>query len=429
MTWLHRHRLQTFVKSSFWLFPALAFVGGWLIAKLILWYVPDPHWPRFDKDDIDGVRTSMAAFVSSMLTFIVYAVSALLLAVQLASGQITPRLILITFSRWQVKASTGLFVFAFVTTLVALANLTDESRHSLLLLLAILGNVISILMFFWFVEVVGLGMRPVAVLQHVFAAGKDAMDSVYVSDFDAARGGREPEPISFTDQGRIIRRLGTSGTFLAFGSRDLVALASRAGCIIELIPQVGDFVSTDDPLARLHPASAAIEDEEINHMVAFGPERTTRQDPLFALRIMVDIASRALSPAINDPTTAVLAIDQIHRLVRYAGVKNLENGEVRDAAGAVRLVFPTPTWDDIVGLAVTEIRQYGASSIQVARRLRAMLEHLIDRLPEARRQALERELGLLESSVNRVFPDGEDRRRANLGDFQGLGGSSFRADV
>ena len=164
-------------------------------------------------------------------------------------------------------------------------------------------------------------------------------------------------------------------------------------------------------------------------MVAFGPERTLRQDPLFAFRIMVDIAARALSPAINDPTTAVLAIDQIHRLLRYAGGKNLDSGRVVDRDGRLRLIFPTPDWENIVDLALTEIRQYGATSIQVARRLRAMLEHLIDRLPQARTAALRRELDLLEKSVARSFADPEDRRRANIGDLQGLGGSSSRKDA
>lgn len=97
-----------------------------------------------------------------------------------------------------------------------------------------------------------------------------------------------------------------------------------------------------------------------------------------------DVASRALSPAVNDPTTAVLAIDQIHRLLRYAGQKNLENARVYDANNTLWLVIPTPDWDNIVELAVTEARQHGASSTQVVRRLRAMLEHLVDRLPPAR---------------------------------------------
>jgi|EndMetStandDraft_8_1072994.scaffolds.fasta_scaffold67051_2 uncharacterized membrane protein len=429
MSWHVRYRLREFVGSSFWLFPSLSLGLAWLVAKLILWFIPDPEWPRFDDSDVDGMRVSMAAFASSMLTFVVYAVSALLLAVQLASGQITPRLIRITFSRWQMKFATSLFVFAFGVTMVALANMTDQLRHPLVIALAIVGNVASVLVFFWFVQEVGLGLRPVAVLQRIFGDGKEAMDSVYAHGFDAAvREGGADDELAGRD-GRIVRRAGPSGTLLAFGSRDLVALARRSGCTLELIPQVGDFVSTGDPLARIYPSDAAVDDEAINALVAFGPERTMRQDPMFAFRIMVDIASRALSPAVNDPTTAVLAIDQIHRLLRYAGAKNLDNARLHDDQGALRMVFPTPNWDDIVDLAVTEVRQYGASSTQVARRLRAMLEHLIDRLPEARRGTLRVELDLLERAVTRHFVEPEDRRRANIGDFQGLGGSSVRTDL
>jgi uncharacterized membrane protein len=429
MSWLTRYRAKEFVRTSFWLFPSLAIFAAWLFAKLILWFVPDPHWPRFDAADIDGMRASTAAFASSMLTFVVYAVSALLLAVQLASGQITPRLIQLTFSRWQMKFSTSVFVFAFGITMVMLANLREESRHSVLIVVTIAGNITSVLVFFWFVQQVGLGLRPVAVLQQIFGEGKAALDSVYERPFDASdrpSGGAAGLPAR---EGRIVNRVGPSGTFLAFGTRDLVALAARANCTIELIPQVGDFVSTNDPLARIHPADARIDDQAINEVVAFGPERTLRQDPLFAFRIMVDIAARALSPAINDPTTAVLAIDQIHRLLRYAGGKNLDSGRVVDRDGALRLIFPTPDWENIVDLALTEIRQYGATSIQVARRLRAMLEHLIDRLPQARTAALRRELDLLEKSVARSFADPEDRRRANIGDLQGLGSSSSRKDA
>jgi uncharacterized membrane protein len=150
------------------------------------------------------------------------------------------------------------------------------------------------------------------------------------------------------------------------------------------------------------------------------------QDPTFAFRIMVDIASRALSPAINDPTTAVLAIDQLHRLLRHVGSRQLDPGMVRDERGEVRLAYPTPKWGDFVMLAVSEIRLFGAGSLQIPRRLRAMLEHLIEVLPATREPALRRELTLVQKSVGRDYADGEDRETAETCDRQGMGGSSLR---
>ena len=204
-----------------------------------------------------------------------------------------------------------------------------------------------------------------------------------------------------------------------------MAAAQQADCVIELLPQVGDFVTRDDPLFRVYPANSDIDEAALHHMVAFGPERTMEQDPAFAFRIMVDIAARALSPAMNDPTTAVLALDQLHRLLRYIGQKQLDSGRVFDGQGKLRLLYSTPQWEDFVMLAVSEIRLFGASSLQVPRRLQAMLEHLIAVLPEARTPALRQELALLHSAVERAYLEAEDRRRAETSDRQGIGGSSL----
>lgn len=146
------------------------------------------------------------------------------------------------------------------------------------------------------------------------------------------------------------------------------------------------------------------------------------QDPGFAFRIIVDIASKALSPAINDPTTAVLALDQIQHLLREVGLRRLDTGLVHDSKGQLRLVYRTPDWEDFVGLAVTEIRQFGVNSTQVARRLRAMLEDLIPLLPPHRAKVLRQELDLLKSTIDLAFTLPQDRKRADLPDLQGLGG-------
>ena len=114
----------------------------------------------------------------------------------------------------------------------------------------------------------------------------------------------------------------------------------------------------------------------------------------------MDIASKALSPAINDPTTGVLAIDQLHHLLHLLGQRQLDTGVVRDSSGEVRLVYRTPCWEDFVTLAVTEIRLYGATSPQVTRRLQAMFEHLVQVVPAERSEALRKEMALLRRTID-----------------------------
>ena len=211
---------------------------------------------------------------------------------------------------------------------------------------------------------------------------------------------------------------------MAFGATDLVRAAHAAGCTIELIQQVGNFVSKGEPLFQTFPPDRPVDAGILHQMVAIGPERTLEQDPVFAFRIIVDIANRALSPAVNDPTTAVLAIDQLERLLRNIGSRQLDPGMIYDADGELRLIIPVAGWDDYVSLAVSEIRLYGANSIQVPRRLSAMLEYLREILPASRAPALRKELQLLTKAVKREFLDATDREMVSIGDRQGVGGTT-----
>jgi uncharacterized membrane protein len=174
---------------------------------------------------------------------------------------------------------------------------------------------------------------------------------------------------------------------------------------------------------RIHGGTRPVDHNALSACVAVGPERTLDQDPRFVFRILVDIANKALSPAVNDPTTAVIALDQIDNLLLCLGKRRLDEGAVHDSDGKLRLVYGTPDWPDYVTLAASEIRHFGEGSMQVNRRLRAMLEHLIRELPEDRRPPLEEELALLMNAVKRGFRDEEDRKRAGVADYQGVGGS------
>jgi uncharacterized membrane protein len=155
--------------------------------------------------------------------------------------------------------------------------------------------------------------------------------------------------------------------------------------------------------------------------VELGPDRTFEQDPKYALRILVDVAIKALSPAINDPTTAVQALDQIEDLLLRLGQRDLDVGRMRDGNGALRLVMPVPTWDDLVVLALDEIRFFGATSVQVMRRTRAILQDLREHVLPERRAALDSYLVRVENGIRRDFPDVDDQRDALEKDRQGLG--------
>ena len=110
-------------------------------------------------------------------------------------------------------------------------------------------------------------------------------------------------------------------------------------------------------------------------------------------------------------------------MLRIVGKRHLGDGTIRDEEGVVRVILPTPNWEDFVSLAMSEIRLFGASSLQIVRRLRAMIENLLAVLPEQRRPALHEQLKLLDRAVERSFADPADRAYAGISDYQGVGSS------
>jgi uncharacterized membrane protein len=358
-----------------------------------------------------------------MLSFVVFFFSVLLLTVQIASSSLSPRVISRPFRSRTLKVSLGIFVFNLIYSMAVVARGTEGNLGQLVTAMVIVLTVISICVFLFVVEHVSKQLRPATVMADIAAEGLQVISAIYphkVGEQD--RDEQVTDEPSLESPRQVVHHSGNPGVVQALDIVGLTDIATRHACTIELVPQVGDFVTKHDEVFRLHANGSAPSAKELFEHIALERERTLEQDPAFAFRIIVDIACKALSPAINDPTTAVLALDQIHILLREVGRRRLDTGVVTDSSGYLRLVYRTPDWENFVALAVTEIRQFGANSTQVARRMRAMLEDLIQLLPTHRALALEQELNLLKNTIDHGFAVLEDRLRAELPDSQGLGG-------
>ncbi len=422
MSWALRKRLYSFLRSSLWVVPAFATLAAVLSVPLLR-ILDRKLGVELFRYTPEGARALAGIVSAAMLSFVVLFFSVLLLTVQIASSTLSPRIIARPFRSRALKASLGLFVFTLIYSMAVVGRGTEQNIGQLVTAMVVVLTIISICVFLYVVEHVSKELRPVTVMASIASEGLKVIKSVYPRMLD--HDGGVEEELDETVAGvpaRVIIHVGKPGVVQALDIETLVDIATRAACTIEVVPQVGDFVASDDPVFRLHGGGAAVDSKELLNHIALERERTLEQDPAFAFRIVVDIASKALSPAINDPTTAVLALDQIHNLLREVGLRRLDTGRVYDSHGQLRLVYHTPNWDDFVGLAVTEIRQFGANSTQVARRMRAMLDNLIPLLPSHRSAVLRQELDLLRSTVDRGFAVPQDRKRADLPDFQGLGG-------
>jgi uncharacterized membrane protein len=357
------------------------------------------------------------------LSFVVFTFGSLLVALQVASGQLTPRIIATILIRNNVvRYTTGLFIFTFLFAVSAIDRIQTTVFQLVLFVAACLG-ILCFAAFLFLIDYAARLLRPISIVALVGKAGLAVIESVYPDPSIGPNPSRSQSHKPRTPD-RTIKHQGTSEIVLAANVAELVAEAEKSGGVIEFVPQIGDFVATDEPLFNLYGSAGSLDERKLRSTVAFGPERTMEQDPTFAFRIIVDIALKALSAAINDPTTAVIAIDQLHRLLRKAGKQHLRTDEILGKSGQLLVIFRTPNWEDFVHLAFTEIRHCGAQNMQIARRLRAMIENLIQTLPKHRHPALQQELQLLDREIEKQFRYPEDLAIARVGDSQGLGGAS-----
>lgn len=419
MNWRQRYRLRLYFRNSLWIMPTFSIGAAMVIVSLLTSY--ERSVGSYTQVSADSVRAVMSTVASSTFTLVVLVSSAVLLAIQLASAQLTPRIIAMVYRNPYQKLAFSLFAFTFTFSASVLARI-DQSAPRIASYLAAYGFLLDLALFILFIDNIGKMLRPSSAVRSVALVGRAVIRAAYKEQLteDSTRlvsikdiTSKEPRTVLSTLDGAV----------LAFDMKGLGILAQRYDCLIELVPEVGQFVAEGDPLFRIYNGGNGVSDKTLRNSVAKGEERTPDQDPLFAFRILVDIASKALSPAINDPTTAVLALDHLHHLLRDVGKRNLGHGYTSDGTGKIRLFYRRPNWEDFVLLGTTEIRHYGRDSMQVQRRLHAMLEDLIETLPAQRTPILKKELALLAISSKRTFQDVADQNLATEGDLQGIGGS------
>ena len=361
-----------------------------------------------------GARSVLSTIAQSMLTFTGLVFSITMLVLQLASSQLSPRVTRTFLRDRSNQVVLGLFVATFVFTLVVLREVRTPVGGdagfvpavsvwvAFALLLASVGA------FIYYIDHMAHAIRASTVIASIWRETATAIDRRL--PLEDAPDGRAAHPMG--DRGRgdghLVLKAPSAGYLVRVDEAAIGSAAEGDGRVVELLPTIGDFVPEGGPLARLSGDWDRDAADEVTRAIGIGQERTLDQDVAFGFRQLVDIAVRALSPGINDPTTAVQALDRIHDLLRRLA-RRWFPPEHRVTDGAVHLVVPRPLWPDFVRLALDEIRIAGEGQVQVARRLAVVLADLLEVSPADRRGPLLAQRSALEASVARAFPDALDR--------------------
>lgn len=419
-----------------WLIPTL-YVGVTAICGLTLPRLEQEYLAAYSHGmSVASAQATLSAIASGMiaLTGIVFALAFVM--VQFSAIAYSPRLVA-WFGRDPVLFhSLGLFTATFLYAIATLAWTDRGGSGRVPLFSVLLVTVLLILSMIVFARLVQRlnDIQITNVLHFVGQQGREVIRAMFPrldTPVDAEPGSWQTavEAVQQRPVTQTLRYSGEPCTVTQFQIAALVRQAQAVDAVIVMECAVGDTLVEDTLLLRVHGGREPLAEIPLRQAIWAARERTFEQDPKYPLRLLVDIAIRALSPAINDPTTAVQALDQIEDLLHRLGRRALDAGCVKDDRGALRLVFPTPTWEDYLTLAFDEIRQYGVSSVQVMRRLRSALLGLMDSVTEVERKTVVRRyLHHLNLAVEHSTFDAEDQVMALQEDRQGLGLSRRQAE-
>jgi uncharacterized membrane protein len=375
-----RRRLRTGLVQAMYILVALGL--GLLL----------PHISVGATIDSRSVRDMLFVVGASFVPFMGIVYSLLFLVVQHGTATFTPRLNLFRDSPivWHAFSYfTSVIVFTFVAALA----IGKDDQTTLLLPAAVIVMVLVALAVFRNLQSAAFtSIQLAATLTAVTRRGRQVLDGVYPDPLGASTEPEQSAPsgVRPTD-GREVLWPSRPGTLQVIDIPRLMDAAERADAVIEVCVWPGDVIPEQGRVAVIHGGDEPAE-QELIRALQVGTERTFDQDPALALRVLADIALRALSPGINDPTTAVQALDQIDALLRVMVGRELAVGTIRTADGETRVVLRPTSWEDYVGVALDETIEAAGSQAQVRRRIDRLLTELIAIAPPGRRESLQARL-------------------------------------
>jgi uncharacterized membrane protein len=414
----NRHRMHL----PNWCTPAL-YAGISIVVALILPRMERAFLPHLNSGLSPGASLAIFSSIGSgmiSLTGIVFSLTFLM--VQFSATAYSPRLVMWLAREPVLWHAVGIFSATFLYSITAIAQVDRGGTGQTPLFsswLVIVLLLASVGMFIALIEKISL-LQINRMLGFTADYGRRVIEQTYLP-LESSPSLAHAEEYTRLPVTQVVSHVGRPQSLQALNIPALLAQSSASGGFVVVASSVGDTVVEGTILLRIHGGQKLVDEQTLRDSFILGDERTFEQDPKYAIRLLVDIAIKALSPAINDPSTAVQALDQIEDLLRRLGRRRIEIGAYRDTDEKLQLVVPFPSWDDFLTLAFDEIRHCGASSIQVMRRMNALAADLIATLPPERHPSLLRYEKRLDATIASSFENADDKREASVEDRQGLG--------
>lgn len=406
------------VNTSLWFLPSLMVVGaialafGLIEAEGLLGAQLSERWPLVFGAGVDGSRVMLSAIAGSMITITGVIFSITIVALTLASSQYTPRILRHFMGNRTNQFVLGFFVGVFAYCIVVLRTLrgTDEGRF--VPSLAVLGGIVlalaSVGVLILFIHHIATSIQAntiissaaretIEVLRRLFPQelGNEAEDDAAPSSEEAWQSIAAPQ----------------SGYIQSVDNDGLLDFARKHELVIRMECGIGEFIVEKAPLVSLQPA-APLDDaaaDDLRALYAIGDVRTIEQDAPFGILQIVDIALKALSPGINDTTTAVTCVDYLGAILAAVAAQRID-GQARSDGQALRVVARGPSFAGMTALACDQIRRSASGNVAVLIALqRALGTTARQTRSSARRRVLRQQVELVAELAHASLGTGYDR--------------------
>ncbi|SDB88709.1 Uncharacterized membrane protein [Raineyella antarctica] len=374
------------IWRRFWALPFAIVIGALLLAWLLPWL--DQHvstkMPLLFEGGPDGARSLLSTIASAMISVTGLVFSITMVVLQLAQSQFTPRLLDSFLQNRVTQTTLGVFTASFVYALAVLRTVRGANSGGqdfvpqLSVSAAFLLVLAAVAMFIAFIHNITTSVQIATVVDRVGGRAAELVTEQFGEPEDEAIGfGATWSPYEGEARTALVTT-GRHGTLDHLDLPRLVALARKHDVVVHLDVCLGDFIASGQQVGTLWGSDDLDRDviASFDRTLGMARTRTMTQDISFGLRQLVDIAERALSPSMNDPTTAVQVLDELHALLREVALRRSISPYIADADHVVRVVHRPPRFADLLDLAVDEILHYGKDGIQVPRKLEGMLGDL-----------------------------------------------------
>ena len=416
-------KLLIYLESSLWFVPVLCVLAGAMLSFGTIALDRSLDYEALPRSFVGGPDSATAILSTvalAMVSLTALVLTITMVVVQLAMGQFSPRIVQRILRDKPSQLAIGLFVATFVHSILAIREVTNDGDGTgnvpgIAVVTAFVLVVASIAVLVIYVHHIGQALRVSALIELVGKETRKLLERQYPEDASLEA---EPRPASVVTARE-------SGVITLIGSDQLVEEAKRAGCSLELVPSLGEFVPAGAPLFRVQGDANGLDEERLYDALLLKLEPTLDEDVAYGIRLLVDIAERSLADSpFQDPTTAVQAIDRLHDVLRQLVRRPFPDGRHFDEAGELRLTVRAMTWEAYVHLAFDELRLAGAGSPQVVRRLKAALSDLRTIAPGERLPILDDQLELLAAAAARALDDDREVEMALEEDREGIGAAA-----